>query len=309
MDLRSGKKNTQHNYYNPKYVGSFSGLTSFNLPKVSKRKTENYLTSQKTYSLFKPVIRKFKRRKVICRLKYHTLEMDLVDMVSLSRQNKGVRYLLTCIDCYSRFGFVRLLKTKKASPVVDALASILNCTKNKTKFISADQGTEFFNKSMSNFLDKRKITLYYSKNKSIKASLIERWNRTIQNRLYRYMYANNTKKYISVVQDLVNSYNATTHKTLGMAPKDVTNKHSEYLWNKNYTFIERKPVKFKIGDRVLVSNKKEQFQKGYKQTWKDTIYTVVDILNTTPWTYQIVNDNGNYVKKKFYEHELNKINY
>jgi IS30 family transposase len=157
MDLRSGKKNTQHNYYNPKYVGSFSGLTSFNLPKVSKRKTENYLTSQKTYSLFKPVIRKFKRRKILCRLKYNMLEIDLIDMVMLSRHNKGVRYLLSVVDCYSRFAFVRLLKNKKALPVMKALASILDYTKNNTKFISADQGREFFNKHMSNFLAKKKL--------------------------------------------------------------------------------------------------------------------------------------------------------
>ena len=309
MDLRSGKKSRQGLYYNPRYTGSYSGVSSFKLPKSSKIKTERYLTTQDTYTLFKPVIRKFKRRKVICRIKYHTLEIDLVDMVALSRQNKGVKYLLTCIDCYSRFAFVRLLKNKKSSTVVKALASILDYTKNKTRLISADQGGEFINKEMSNFLDKRNITLYNSKNKTIKGSLIERYNRTLQNRLYRYMYANKTMTYIPIVQDIVDSYNSTTHRTLGMAPKTITNNDSEKLWNRLYPYRERKPPKFKIGQTVLIPVKTKLFRKGYVQTWDNSVYTIVDILNTNPWTYKLVNSNGNSVRKRFYEQEMNRVNY
>ena len=121
MKLRSGKHASANKYYNALYPGSFSGAQSFKLPNHSRNKIAQYLSTQDTYTLYKPVVRRFKRRAVICRNKFDTLEADLVDLSSLSRQNSGVKFLLTVICCYSRFAFVRLLKNKKSSSAISAL--------------------------------------------------------------------------------------------------------------------------------------------------------------------------------------------
>ena len=254
-------------------------------------------------------MRKFKRRKVICGKKFVTLEADLIDMKKISRQNGGIKYLLTVICCFSRYGFVRALKNKKTSTTIEALQSVLQCTKNKTKYISCDEGGEFISNKMKAFLQTKGITLYNSRNKTIKASIVERWNRTLQSRLYRYMYANETSKYIPVLQDIVDSYNATPHSAIKMAPKDVTNANSEQVWNTLYPYEERKKAKFNIGDLVRVPKKSTLFRKGYHQMWENTIYTIADILNTTPYTYKLLNENGNTIRKRYYERELNRVRY
>lgn len=308
MKLRNRKNSYSHQYYNPKYVGSYAGLNSFSLPNVSKNKIKHYLSTQDTYTLHKPAIRRFKRRKVICIGKFVTLEADLVDIKKLSRHNGGVKYLLTAICCFSKFGFARPLKNKRTSTTIEALRDILRHTKN-TKFVCTDNGGEFYSKKMKEFLDTKNITLYSSFNKEIKSSIVERWNRTIQSRLYKYMYANKTKKYTHILQDIVDSYNSTVHSAIGLAPRYVNNKNSERIWHKLYPYEERKRPKFYIGDLVRVQKKRAIFSKGYTPNWTEDVYTVSGIENTTPHTYTLLNANGNKIRKRYYEREMTRTRY
>jgi hypothetical protein len=296
-------------YYNPRYPGSFSGINAFNIPKHSKHKIAHYLTKQKVYAIHKPIVRHFKRRKVICPKRFVTLEIDLIDMQKLSRYNRGTRYLLTAICCFSRFAFVRLLKNKTASATLDALKSILKCTQNMTRYISCDEGGEFFSLKTRAYLKSKNITLYNSFNKTIKASIIERFNKTLQTRLYKYLYANNTSTYYPIIQQLVDSYNATQHSSIKMAPAQVTNDNSEQVWNTLYPYEKRHKNTFFIGDRVLIQKKAGKFDRGYKTGWEEDIHTVVTILNTTPFTYRLLNANGNPIRKRYYARELSRVRY
>ena len=309
MKLRSGKQSYSHKYYNPSEVGSYSGLNAFKLKNVSKNKTARYLSTQDVYTLHKPIVRRFQRRKVICYGKFVTLEIDLIDLKNFSHSNSGNKYILTAICCFSRFGFAQPLRSKHAHSAISGLKKILQETKNRTKFISCDQGSEFISNSMKSFLDSKNIKLYHSYNKTIKAALVERFNRTLQTRLYKYMYANKTKKYIHILQDIVNSYNKTFHSSIGMSPENVDATNSETVWNKLYPFRYRKKHKFYIGETVRIPSKHTIFTRGYTPNWQEDIHTVVDIHNTTPYTYSLLNTSGNKVRKKYYEQEMVRVRY
>ena len=95
--------------------------------------------------LHKPVIKKFNKRKVYSQFKDNILGVDLADMQSLSRKNKGIKYLLCAIDLYSKYVFVIPLKDKKGISIVNAFDKIIKQSKRKPNKIWVDQGGEFYN--------------------------------------------------------------------------------------------------------------------------------------------------------------------
>ena len=108
-----------------------------------------------------------------------------------------------------------------------------------------------------------------------------------------------------MLNDTVNRYNNTVHKTIKMKPIDVTNdSYAEY----NEDFNKKGP-KFKVNDdHVRISKYKNIFAKGYAPNWSEELFIVNEIKNTVPWTYTISDLNGEKVIRSFYEKELRKTN-
>ena len=110
--------------------------------------------------------------------------------------------------------------------------------------------------------------------------------------------------YIDVINDIVNKYSNTIHKTIKMKPIDVTNdSYVEYNEDSN----KRNP-KFKVGYRVRISKYKNIFAKGYTPNWSEEVFIVNGIKNTVRWTYTINDLNGEKAIGSFYEKELPKTN-
>ena len=110
--------------------------------------------------------------------------------------------------------------------------------------------------------------------------------------------------YFDVLDDIVNKYNNTTHRTIKMKPNDVTSdSYAEY----NEDFNKKDP-KFKVGDHVRISKYKNIFAKGYTPNWSEEVFVVSKIKNTVPWTYVISDLNGEPILGSFYEKELEKTN-
>ena len=94
--------------------------------------------------------------------------------------------------------------------------------------------------------------------------------------------------YLNVLDDIVDKYNNTYHNSIRMKPADATNvSFVEYSEKFN-----KKDPKFKVGDHVRISKYKNIFAKGYTPTWIEEIFVVGKIKNTVPWTYEIVDLNG-----------------
>ena len=110
--------------------------------------------------------------------------------------------------------------------------------------------------------------------------------------------------YIDVLNDIVNKYNNTVHRTIKMKPIDVTG-DSYVEYNKDFN---KKGPKFKVNDHVRISKYKNIFAKGYVPNWSEEVFVVNEIKNTVPWTYTINDSNGEKVIGTFYEKELQKTN-
>ena len=135
---------------NPKYDGYQRGLASMVYKFFDKKSTAGSGTIKSSSlilgdELHKPVIKKFKKRKVYSQFKDNIWGVDLADMQSLSRKNKGIKYLLCVIDLYSKCAFVIPLKDKKGISILNAFNKIIEQYNRKPSKIWVDQGGEFCN--------------------------------------------------------------------------------------------------------------------------------------------------------------------
>ena len=184
-------------------------------------------------------------------------------MQKFSKINKGYRYLLTCTDIFSKYAFVIPLKDKKGITIKNALQKIFN--KRKPKFLWTDNGKEFYNNQVNDLLEKNNIKLYSTNNSEIKSSVIERFNRTFKNMMYKKFTENNNTIFYNIIDKLVNKYNNKYHRTIKMTPVEASKKINENKIKQIYNFEKTyKIAKFKIGDHVRISLNKNIFEKSYE---------------------------------------------
>ena len=211
---------------NPSYDGYQRGLASMVYKFFDKKSLGGNL--ELANELHKRVIRKFNKRKVYSSFKDNIWSVDLVDMQLLSKYNKGIKYLLCAIDLFSKYAFIVTLKDKKGASVVNAFQKILDKSGRKPNKIWVDQGGEFYNHSFKKWLEDNDTTTYstYSEGKSV---VVERFIKTLKNKLYKHKTAVSRNVYYDVLDDIVEKYNNTWHSTIKMTPKDVKdNNFTEY---------------------------------------------------------------------------------
>ena len=264
-----------------------------------------WLHTQPTYTLHGRIIRKFKRRKVISMGLYYQMQADLIDVTNIRFSNNHYKYILTCIDVFSRRAFAVPIKRKTGLDVKLALCTIF---KNypPVKFFQVDSGTEFYNHHVRDYL-RSLNTKMFSVYSDVKACLVERFNRTLRNAMYRYFTANNTTRYVDILSALVLSYNRKIHRSIGMAPLDVTHKNERSLWMKQYgdVFVRRRIVyKFNIGDNVRVTKLVNVFGKGYKAGFTSELFVIIDRIPSEPVTYRLRDKRGEQLSGVFYDDEL-----
>ena len=94
--------------------------------------------------------------------------------------------------------------------------------------------------------------------------------------------------YIDKLDDIVDGYNNTYHKTINMKPVDV--KDNTYIDFENK--VNDKDPKLKVGDHVRIPKYKNIFAKGYTPNFSEEIFVIKKVKNTVPWTYVINDLNG-----------------
>ena len=288
---------------NPEYDGYQRGLAGMIYKFFDKKSTGSGIASSSILAdeLHKPVIKKFTNRKVYSQFKDNIWGVDLGDMQSLSRKNKGIKYLLCAIDLYSKYAFVIPLKDKKGISIVNAFDKIIKQSNTKPNKIWVDQGGEFCHNVFKKWLSDNDIIMYstYNEGKSVAA---ERFIRTLKNKLYKHMTATGKNVYYDVLDDVINKYNNTKHSTIKMKPIDVKNDNKRVYIDEH----NKKDSRFKVGDRVRISKLKNIFAKGYAPNWSEEIFIVDKINDTVPYTYNIKDLNGEEMIGSFYDRELQK---
>ena len=282
-------------YISPGHAAGFTGLDKLyrtvknQFPSVTRKEIRKWAENSFSYSLHKPSRRTFKRNKVYAPEIDSLWGADLAFVQDVAIENDGVNYLLVLIDVLSKYVWVIQMKNKTARSLLEAFDSILS-ERRKPEKLRTGKGTEFLNGPFQQYLKKKNIQLYTASNEP-KASVVERVNRTLKSKLYRYFTAVNSLRYIDVLQDLVDSYNNTYHRSIGRAPATVSLLNVGTLRRKLFDGITStmiKKFKFHAGDHVRLSLRKLLFKKGYKMNWTEEIarqlsrtpvvYTVQDIL-------------------------------
>ena len=253
--------------------------------------------------LHRPARKNYARRRVVVRGLDETWQADLVDMSAYARYNKDYKYLLTIIDIFSKYAWAVPTKTKGSKDVTDAMYSVLKKGRVPRK-LHVDQGKEFYNSEFKALMQRYDITLY-STFSNLKASICERFNRTLKGKMWNQFSLRGTYEWTDTVDDLLFDYNNTKHRTIGMKPKDVTARNETSLLRNVYgrPCVNRtRKIKFKVGEKHI-------FEKGYTPNWTTEIFTISEVKNTDPVTYKLVDYQGHPIEGGFYQEELTKVKY
>ena len=151
--------------------------------------------------LHKPITRKFTKRRVFVKGVDEIWAADLVEMQRFSDWNKGIKYLLMVIDVFSKFGWIEPLENRKGETVANAFEKIFNSSR-QPRLLWTDKGKEFYNKNVNQLLSRKNIKLYSTENEE-KSSVVERFNRTIKQNMWKMFSANNNTVYFDKIDELL----------------------------------------------------------------------------------------------------------
>lgn len=269
---------------------------------------KNWLRNQKAYTLHKPRRVRFPRNKYNLANIGDFWQADLMDVQRLSRINKGYKYILAVIDCFSKLGWCIPIKSKQPAEIIKGFEIIFEKNHNKPRNLHTDKGREFVNKLFQEFLERNGVKFFKASDPVTKASICERFIRTMKTLMYRYFTYTNSNRYYDVLESLVTLYNNRWHRSIGMAPASVNERNILQVWeNLNKSGNIKKMPSLKCGDHVRLAKQKEMFDKGYKPLWTNEIFIVKQVIQHNQPVYRINDLDGNDIIGSFYEPEIQKV--
>lgn len=329
-------------YYDPSAPGSFSGPTALKKAaaavlkkrgnrriKIKKDGVQRFLGNQETYTLHRPVKRNFIRRRVIVSGPLEQFQSDLVDMSMFEKDNQGHKWILMTIDVFTKKAWAIPVKRKAATDMVSAFDQLFRQTEPPRK-LQTDKGLEFRAKPVQDYLkDKKKVQWFASEDDYIKAGVVERLNRTIKGKMWKYFHYAKSNQWLKVLPQLMQSYNNTVHTSIKMTPNeanrgiespDIVSDVRKNLYgptsrlNASRDKEKLRPNSsllkdhaFGVDDKVKLSKHALVFDKGYKPNWTLEILTVSEVIPTDPAVYRVKDLDGEEIAGTFYEHELQKV--
>ena len=157
--------------------------------------------------------------------------------------------------------------------------------------------------------------LIFTTNSKLKASIIERFNRTLKEKIWRiFTYQAEKqnklpKNFTNFLQKIIENYNNSFHRAIKTAPNLVTNKNEAKIRNILYADLDEQiNLKFKVGDYCKISVDKELFDKSYEPNWQNEIYIIANIFPSVPPRYTIKDLENSEYSYKFYDFEIQKVN-
>ena len=187
-------------------------------PSIALKQAQRVLQRDLAYTLHKPRRRRFPTVPVIVGGLDDQWVADSVEVQPLAKYNRGIRYLLTVLDVLSKYAWVQPLKAKTGVALVHAFDKIVKQGRRQPNRLQTDRGKEFYNRTFQRWIKDQGIQ-HFSTEGDAKASVVERFNRTLKERLYRYFAAANTLWFDDVLPDLVQGYNPHVIGVLAWPPR------------------------------------------------------------------------------------------
>ncbi len=311
MKTKQKKKKNDYEdiYYNVKHPAGYGGAYKLKAA-TTHGNVMKWLSGQPPYTLHKPMLRKFPTRPYRTRGINDLWQMDLMEMIPYAKINNGYKYILTCIDVFSRFARALPLKSKGGLETAKAIATWLH--EVKPIHIQTDQGKEFYNTHVQSLFKTYNIN-HYSVYSQFKAAIVERFNRTLRGKLNRYFTHTAKKIWIDVLDDMISSYNNSKHRGIfNMKPVDIDKSNEMKIWmrkNDKLVTVSRKPAKFKTGQYVRISRLASgPFIKNFDQNWSEEVFKVAHIDRMMmPIMYILEDWQNKSITGKFYRQELQLV--
>ena len=236
----------------------------------------------------KPAKKIYPTNKTIVKSIDDTWSLDLLDLIDYNvKNNRGYRYVLVCVDNFSKYGWTIPLKNKYATTIKEAFEQIITNSKRKPNLIETDDGKEFANKIFESYLKSQNIKRY-SRYTSKGAVFAERFNRTIRNLLKKPVFENGDANWIDIIDSTIKKYNNTVHSSTKMTPIQASKviNQKKVLNNLQDKRKKQKP-KFKLGDLVRTADIDKTFSKGDTTNWSNELYMITEVIHETIPTYHI----------------------
>ncbi len=278
--------------------------------KLSHKQIRKWLESQDLFTAYKPAVRRFLRRRVIARGYMDVIDGDVAFLDKLEKENDGIKYWAVFICVFSRQCWVYAMKDKTAETMLQKIKQFLKDSPIQMNTLRVDYGGEYSASIIQEYLESREIYLQFARNPP-KSNYAERLISSLKNRVYKYMYAKQTNRYIDHLDEIVQAYNDAYHRGIKRSPSSIGKHNEVQIFMEQYVpkTPRKTPVKFKLkkNDLVRLVYPKETFARGFYQKFSEAIFVVKQRFATHPPTYKIKDQKGLDVGSVFYEPELSLV--
>ena len=289
------------------------------IPRLSKKQVYDFIRRVKPYTKHQQYRGVKKYRKVYARRARYLIQMDLLEFRKYSGENRGYNYILCAIDAFTKKLWTFPLKRKSAEEVHTTVFYFL--MRERPEKIQTDQGTEFINGTLRATEEAMDPPIHHYHTWSIKkASIVERVQRTLRNRLGKIWEARGNHRWIDVLPAITESYNNSVHRSIGMRPNDVGPEHHQLIYRRLYpnptptqALKDAKEARritnhFAVGDYVRMLEYRKLFRKESDLAWTHQVYRIRRVIRSNPITFEIEDMDGEAIKGGFYARQLIKVN-
>ena len=194
--------------------------TELYVSNVTRPTVQKYLRSEQAYKLHKPAPRWFTINHIYVAEIDAQLQADLAETQAIARQNGAMRYHFIVIDIFVKFAWTVPVYSNYAKAITAAVGYVfITANPSHPRHLQTDKGKEFFNLDFQTMMMRHGIQHFASESKQM--AEVERFNRTITTRIWTYLSDRGTLLLVDVIQDLVDGFNNSCLRSLGMALADV----------------------------------------------------------------------------------------
>lgn len=281
-------------------------------PYTRKKEIDNVLKTSNSYTLFKQHRKPRHHIPYIIHGKRFQFQADTIFMnqrKNVVDANKGNKYILTIIDCFTRYAWVFPLTNVKCETVKQCFQKLFD-NGDKPINLQTDRGSEFKCRSFKNLMKKENINHFLSDSVR-KCAIVERFNLTLQILIYKKLEEKKSVKWIDVLDDCMKIYLSSPHRGIAdLSPSqgEVHKNQSKIGRHNCKTKNHRKKFKpkYSVGEFVRIWAYKTKFHRGYHKNFTNTYYRIAQILRNLPGhpRYVLVDDQNEGVIGNFTEDEI-----
>jgi len=276
-------------YENEEKSWAFGSIATVHraFPQLSRAQVKAALAQVDTYTRFHPYRKSRKFIPYYVRAKRYLLQADICYMgKQYAKANAGYYMMLVVIDVFTKFVWVRKVRSAGAVHIVPAMRDIFTTMEpHLPKYVQTDRGAEFINQSFAALCREKGVKHYYATSDR-KAAVVERSNLTLQRLLYKMMEAKNDNEWIKLIDPMLKLYHNSRHRTIKMTPIEAEQPRNQALLRETYEAqwrrqdSRKKAPKFKVGDTVRISaSNLQKFRRGYHAPQSVQYFLVHEVLD------------------------------